>query len=130
MRTVTTELLPNGNLLVSVPLNLKPKGNGKQVIVPGEENRDPGRQAFLLAVARGRRWQQLIDAGKVENIKTLATVIGRDISYVARIIRLTMLAPEIIEQVIAGDYFAGLSVSRARKSIPDLWSEQVEQLMK
>jgi len=130
MRTVTTELLPNGNLHVSVPLNLKHKGNGKQVIVPGEDAADPGRQAFLLAVARGRRWQQLIDEGKVESIKALAASVGRDISYIARIIRLSMLAPEIIEKVIAGDYFAGLSASRARRMIPSIWSEQIKLLTK
>jgi len=130
MKTVTAELLPNGNLHVSVPLSVKQTGGVTRIIVPGEEAADPGRQAFLLAVARGRRWQQLIDAGKVENIKALAALIGRDFSYVARIIRLSMLAPEIIEKVIAGDYFAGLSASLARRAIPDLWSEQVEQLMK
>ena len=130
MKTATTELLPNGNLHVSVPLSVKPCGNGKQIIVPGEENADHGRRAFLLALARGRRWQQLIDDGKVENIKALAAAIGRDLSYVARIIRLSLLAPEIIEKVIAGDYFAGLSASLARRAIPDLWSEQVEQLTK
>ena len=130
MKTVTTELLPNGNLHVSVPLSVKQRGNGKQIIVPGEDAADPGRQAFLLAVARGRRWQQLIDEGRVDNIKTLAAAIGRDISYVARIIRLSMLAPEIIGRVIDGGYFTGMSVDLARRSIPDLWSEQIEQLIK
>ena len=128
MKTVTAELLPNGNLQVSVPLSVKQRGGGKQIIVPGEEAADPGRQAFLLAVARGRRWQQLIDAGKVENIKALAALIGRDFSYVARIIRLSMLAPEIIGRVIDGECINGLSVALARRTIPDLWSEQKELL--
>ena len=128
MKTVTAELLPNGNLQVSVPLSVKQRGGGKQIIVPGEEAADPGRQAFLLAVARGRRWQQVIDEGKVENIKALAALIGRDFSYVARIIRLSMLAPEIIAGAIAGEDFAGLSVDLARRAIPDLWSDQKELL--
>jgi len=80
MKTVTAELLPNGNLHVSVPLSVKQTGGVTRIIVPGEEAADPGRQAFLLAVARGRRWQQLIDEGKVENIKALAALIGRDFS--------------------------------------------------
>ena len=102
MKTVTAELLPNGNLHVSVPLSVKQTGGVTRIIVPGEESADPSRHAFLLAVARGRRWQQFIDAGKVENIKALAAVIGRDFSYVARIIRLSMLAPGIIGRVIDG----------------------------
>jgi hypothetical protein len=64
----------------------------------------------------------------VENVKALAAAIGRDISYVARIIRLTMLAPDIIAGAIAGEDSAGLSVNLARRAIPDLWSEQKELL--
>jgi hypothetical protein len=128
MKTVTTDLLPNGNLQVSVPICLKQHGNGKRVIVPGADAVDPSRQAFLLAVARGCRWQKLIDEGNVENVKALAAAIGRDISYVARIIRLTMLAPDIIAGAIAGEDSAGLSVNLARRAIPDLWSEQKELL--
>ena len=128
MKTVTTDLLPNGNLQVSVPICLKQHGNGKRVIVPGADAVDPSRQAFLLAVARGRRWQKLIDEGNVENVKALAAAIGRDISYVARIIRLAMLAPDIIAGAIAGEDFAGLSVDLARRAIPDLWSDQKELL--
>ena len=128
MKTVTTDLLPNGNLQVSVPICLKQHGNGKRVIVPGADAVDPSRQAFLLAVARGRRWQKLIDEGNVENVKALAAAIGRDISYVARIIRLAMLAPDIIAGAIAGEDFAGLSVDLARRAIPALWSEQKELL--
>ena len=128
MKTVTTDLLPNGNLQVSVPICLKQHGNGKRVIVPGADAVDPSRQAFLLAVARGRRWQKLIDEGNVENVKALAAAIGRDISYVARIIRLSVLAPDIIAGAIAGEDFAGLSVDLARRAIPDLWSDQKELL--
>ena len=128
MKTVTTDLLPNGNLQVSVPICLKQHGNGKKVIVPGADSADPSRQAFLLAVARGRRWQKLIDEGKGENVKALAAAIGRDISYVARIIRLSVLAPDIIAGAIAGEDFAGLSVDLARRAIPDLWSDQKELL--
>ncbi len=128
MKTVTAELLPNGNLLVSVPLKVKQNGNGTRIIAPGEEDTDRGRRAFLLAVARGRRWQQLIDEGKVESIKALATLVGRDASYVARITRLSLVAPEIIERVIDGECIDGLSVGLARRPIPELWSEQVELL--
>ena len=128
MKTVTAELLPNGNLLVSVPLQVKQNGNGTRIIAPEEEDTDRSRQAFLLAVARGRRWQQLIDEGKVESIKALATLVGRDASYVARITRLSLVAPEIIERVIDGECIDGLSVGLARRPIPVLWSEQVELL--
>lgn len=44
--------------------------------------------------------------------------------------RLAMLAPYIIESVIRGDYPANISVNSTRKSVPDLWTDQVTELMK
>lgn len=44
--------------------------------------------------------------------------------------RLAMFAPDIIESVIRGDYPANLSVNSTRKSVPDLWKDQVTELMK
>ena len=41
-----------------------------------------------------------------------------------------MLAPSIIESVIQGDYPANHSVNCTRKAVPDLWKDQVTELMK
>ena len=41
-----------------------------------------------------------------------------------------LLAPSIIESVIRGDYPANLSVNSTRKAVPDLWKDQVMELMK
>lgn len=43
--------------------------------------------------------------------------------------RLAMLAPDIIESVIRGDYPANISVNSTRKSVPDLWEEQRRMLL-
>lgn len=44
--------------------------------------------------------------------------------------RLAMLAPDIIESVIRGDYPANISVNSPRRAVPDLWKDQVTELMK
>ncbi len=126
----TTEMLPNGNLLVTVPLSLRCSGNGKQILLPDGVDESGSREAFLMAVARGRRWQRLVDEGKVSDIRELAQAIGRDNSYVSRIMRLASLAPQIIESVINGSLPPTLSATRARKAIPVLWEEQLKEFMK
>ncbi len=73
---------------------------------------------------------QLLDDGSVESIRAIAARIGREPSYVARLIRLSMLAPFIIESVIRGEYPASLSVNSTRKAIPDLWKDQATVLMR
>lgn len=129
MKTMT-EMLPNGNLLVMVPINLRNRGNGKEIFLPDGVSENDSRMAFLTAVARGRRWQQLIDDGKVSDIRELARLIGRDNSYVSRIIRLTTLAPQIIESVINGELPPTLNAARARKTISWHWNEQVKEFLK
>ena len=132
MKVTKTERLGNGNLLVTVPVTFKWRntGNGRVIINPDSSIVDLRRETILTAVARGRRWVQLLDDGSVESIRSIAAKIGREPSYVARLIRLSMLATSIIESVIRGDYPASLSVNSTRKAVPDLWKDQVTELMK
>lgn len=55
-----------------------------------------------LAIAKGFRWQGLLDNGTYPTGRALAKAVKQDTAYVARTIRLTLLAPEIIEAVMAG----------------------------
>jgi len=132
MSAIKTKRLENGNLLVSIPIkmNWRGNGNGRHIVTPDGGIADAGREAFLKAVARGRRWQRYLDEGAFPGIRELAQKIGREPSYVARIIRLANLAPEIIEKVINGECPSGLSVNLAKKAMPELWEDQVKQFMK
>ena len=62
-----------------------------------------------MNLARAFRWQALIDSGTYRNTVELAVAIGKDPAFVARMIRLTSLAPEIVYAIPAGTL---------RKSIP------------
>ena len=48
MKTMT-EMLPNGNLLVSVPINLRNRGNGKEIFLPGGVSENDSRMASRRA---------------------------------------------------------------------------------
>ena len=75
------------------------------------------RTAFLMAVARGRKWQRDIDEGKVRDIKELTEILSLDQSYVSRILRLSHLAPPLIERVINGTPALSNSTHRAHFNI-------------
>ncbi len=62
--------------------------------------------------------------------KEIAERIGCNESYVARLMRLSLISPSIIRKIIAGDYPPGLTINRARKSLPLLWAEQEKILLK
>ena len=132
MEDIKVTRLENGNLLVRVPISLSWSGRsvGRRVASGTPRvGEDAARDAFLLALARGRRWQRLIDEGEVGGNSCIAELIGKDVGFVARSIRLTLLSPEIIEKAVRGEIPVGLSSNLARQSIPDSWREQAEMLL-
>ena len=46
------------------------------------------------------------------------------VTYVGRLLRLTSLAPDIIEAILRGDEPDGLSLEKLRKNLPVRWDEQ------
>ena len=59
-------------------------------------------QPLVSALARASNWQDLLDNGRYESITELADKLQVDRSYVARILRLALLAPDIVEAIVAG----------------------------
>ena len=88
------------------------------------------RETLLTAIARGKRWQARIDDGTIATVKEVAERIGCNESYVARIMRLSLMSPAIIRKIIAGYYPPGLTINRARKSLPLIWTKQEKILLK
>ena len=69
------------------------------------------------------------DDNEVGSAKDIAERIGRDVSYVARIIRLADLAPGIVHSIIAGDCPGRLSLSFLCDMTATDWSEQEKTVM-
>ena len=45
-------------------------------------------------------------------------------SYLCRVLRLSLLAPDIVERVLNGTLSPEFTLERAMKSVPVLWEEQ------
>ena len=119
----------NGNdLVVRIPMKLKRRSGRKQIIVPDglayDEPTAPPQDAIVDALARAHHWQELIDEGRYTSITELAVALKLDRSYVGRILRLALLAPDIIEAILRGIEPSGLSLARLTKELPMLWVEQ------
>lgn len=85
---------------------------------------EPDKTPLAKAVARAYRWQRVIDSGKYANIKEFARAIGQNPSNVAKILRLTFLAPDIVRRILDGRIPDTLTISALRNPIPDRWSDQ------
>jgi len=79
---------------------------------------------LISALAKAHRWQEHLESGEYASLEDLAVANGVDRTYVGRIIRLTSLAPEIVERILNGDEPEGISLAKLRNNLPVLWDEQ------
>jgi len=119
----------DGGMLVHIPMTLTKRQGRKQIILPaGSEmafaRHDITTDPVALAIAKGFHWLELLDNGMYPSVRALAKAVQQDTSYVARTIRLTLLAPEIIEAVMTGQCPPGLTLKRLSREFPILWDEQ------
>lgn len=118
----------NGAVRIRVPMQLKRRGGRKQVIVPEGLDQRPSPVPRLgnplaIAVARALRWQELLEDGTYPSMYALAEKLGVDNRYVARLLDLTLLAPDIIETILNGTEPDGLSLEKLFRA-PMGWGEQ------
>jgi hypothetical protein len=95
----------NERLTVSVPLQFRRRGGRKQVVTPEGERASVRKQPLLdntlvKAIARAYRWQHMLESGSYASIAELAVAEQIKPSYLARIVRLTLLAPELVERIL------------------------------
>ena len=118
-------------LVIRIPMELKRRGGRKEIIVPESlpgslPSKSPTQEPLKTALARAFHWQELIDSGKYASVTELAEALGVDRSYVGRIIRLALLAPDIVEAIVRAQEPSGVSLERLTKRIPVVWEAQRE----
>jgi hypothetical protein len=117
-------------LTVHVPMTFRRRGGRKLIVAPDGSAMPmaPSRaqidNVLLKALARAVRWQRLLDHGTCSTIKEIASKEKIDPSYVGDVLRLTLLAPDIVEMILDGRQPPTLQFETLRKSLPLLWEEQ------
>lgn len=86
-----------------VPFRVVKRGGRKEMQIP-EGAAQPRRtdSALVKALARAFRWKRMLESGEFATIAELAEREGIAPSYMTRVLRLTLLAPEIVEAILDG----------------------------
>jgi len=126
----------HGNrITVHIPMTMKKRGGRKEIILPeglapqdSPAHRSATQDSLVIAIARAHRWKALLESGRFRSIEELAHAVKLDGSYVGRILRLTLLAPDIILAILEGREPSGLSLGTLTKTLTLDWAEQREIL--
>jgi hypothetical protein len=114
---------------VTAPFVVRKRGGRKLVITPDGVTAAPAPRAnvdsaLLKALARGFRWRKLLETGDHSTVEEIADAENINPSYVSRVLRMTLLAPEIVEAIVAGRQPEGLTMARAMQPFPLEWERQ------
>jgi hypothetical protein len=114
-------------LTVRIPLMIRKRGGRRVVVTP--EDSGLGRStahvqdAAVSALARSFRWKKLLESGRYASIEEMADAERINSSYLGRVLRLSLLAPVIVENLLDGRG-PHLPLAKILKPFPTDWAEQ------
>jgi hypothetical protein len=122
------------SITVRVPLKIRRRPGRKTVVTPvpaaGADTTIATRAdpALVKALARAFRYQRLLDEGRFASITEMAEAERIERGYLGSLLRLTLLAPEILEAVLDGRHLERLTLPRMLEPFPARWEEQPSAL--
>ena len=118
--------LDGETLVVRIPTRFQRRGGRKRIVAPDGSEIAPTAKlqpdgTLVKALARAWRWQRMLERGEHGTLAELADAEGIRRSYVCRVLRLTLLAPDIVERILDGRPTAGLA--QFLKPFPVEWAQ-------
>ncbi|MCB1379515.1 MAG: hypothetical protein KDK89_14285 [Alphaproteobacteria bacterium] len=115
-------------LTVRVPFAIKKRGGRKLVIAPDGASWTPPQiridNTIVKAIARAHRWKRVLESGEFASVAELAAAEKINQSYVCRVLRLTLLAPDIVEAILDGRQPVELQMDELLKPLSAEWNRQ------
>ena len=108
-----------------VPFRVVKRGGRKEMQLPeGATQSRRTDNTLVKALARAFRWKRMLESGDFATINELADREGIAPSYMTRVLRLTLLAPDIVEAILDGRTGPEITLARLLEPFPVEWREQ------
>jgi hypothetical protein len=114
-------------LTIRVPITVQKRGGRKVVVLPeSATDVSPPRvnTTLVKALARAFRWRRMLETGRYGTITELAAAEKINESYVSRVLRLTLLAPDIVEAILDGRQAENVTLPRLMQPFCVEWQVQ------
>jgi hypothetical protein len=116
------------NITVRVPLTIRHRPGRKTVVTPMIDGVAPvttrADPALVKALARAFRYQRMLDEGRYASITELAAVEKLDRGYLGSLLKLTLLAPDIVESVVDGRHPERIGLPVLLDLLSAAWDDQ------
>lgn len=108
-----------------VPFRIVKRGGRKEMHLPPDAPRQRKADNTLVkALARAFRWKRMLDSGEFATIAELAERECIAPSYMTRVLRLTLLSPEIVEAILDGRQSAEVTLAGVLNDVPLVWERR------
>jgi len=113
-----------------VPFCIVKRGGRKEMQMPeGATHSQRTDNTLVKALARAFRWKRMLESGEFATIAELAEREGIAPSYMTRVLRLTLLAPHMVEAILDGKQGPEVTLARVLEPFAVEWPEQREHLL-
>jgi hypothetical protein len=114
---------------VHVALSIHRRGGRKLILAPDGTKAPTTPQhridnSMVKAIARAFRWRKQLETGRHASVAEIATAEKINDSYVGRILRLTLLAPAIVEAIVNGRQAPKITLAVLMGPFPAEWENQ------
>ena len=112
-------------ITIHVPFRIIKRGGRKEVQLPeGAPVQRRTDNTLIKALARAFRWKKMLESGEFTTINELAEREGIAPSYMTRVMRLTLLAPDIVEAILDGRQGPEATLGRLLEPFSVEWEQQ------
>ncbi len=122
-----TETRGKDEYRLDLPVKFRRRGVEMKLVIADKRERPPAPDPHLIAaIAQGRQWFAQIRDGDVRSVRDLGDLHGVNQGDVSRILRLGLLAPDIVEAILSGRQPIELTAKRLKRirNLPVSWAEQ------
>jgi hypothetical protein len=112
----------------------KRHGGRKVIIAPdGGDAWPPAKpqpdSTLIRALARAHRWKRMLEEGRYRSAAEIAEAEGVTRSFVNRLLRLTLLAPDIVEAILEGRQPKAMQLEELTDAVPSDFEKQRKALL-
>lgn len=110
---------------VHIPFHIVKRGGRKEMQMPdGASSQRRMDNTLVKALARGFRWKRMLESGEFASISELAEKEGIAFTYMARLLRLALLSPKIVDSILSGNHSPAVTLAKLVDPFPLDWDQQ------